>query len=134
MQRIYFIQSIYFLFNTLFQILFFVSDFSGQTIAADKQTAHIVVHDSETEIFTLKLLRPKFMNSLLTTQSLSDFLVESVLLIFSVFHVVLLCVFTFLVSCCGVRYDFSLKQCLYLQLLAGVFMSLCGFLCVFVCA
>jgi hypothetical protein len=57
MQSIYFIRSIYFLFNTLFQILFSVSDFSGQTIAADKQTAHIVVHDSETEIFTLKLLR-----------------------------------------------------------------------------
>ena len=49
------------------------------------------------------------MNSLLTTQSLNDFLVECLLLIFSVFLVVLLCVFTFLVSCCGVRYDFSLK-------------------------
>ena len=37
------------------------------------------------------------------------FLLGSVLLILLVFCVVLLCVFTFRMSCCGVRYDFCIK-------------------------
>ena len=48
--------------------------------------------------------------------------------------VVLLCVFTFLVSCCDVHYDFHIKQCsvrLYLQLFVGGFMSYLRCLCLF---
>jgi hypothetical protein len=41
----------------------------------------------------------------------SGFLVGSVLFIFLVVYVVLLCVFTFLVPCCDVRYDFHKKRC-----------------------
>jgi hypothetical protein len=47
----------------------------------------------------------------------------SVLLIFLVVYVVLLCVFTFLVPCCDVRYDFHIKKCsvrLCLQLFVGL--------------
>jgi hypothetical protein len=36
--------------------------------------------------------------------------VGSVFLIFLVFYVVLLCVFTFLVGCCDVRYNFRIKK------------------------
>ena len=58
------------------------------------------------------------------------FLVGSarVLLIFLIvfFSVVILCVWTFWVQCCDVRYDFGMKRCsfpLYLQLFVGVLMS-----------
>jgi hypothetical protein len=44
------------------------------------------------------------------------FLVGSVLLIFLVFCVVLLCVFTFWVPCCGVRYDFRINTLFGLSL------------------
>ena len=50
------------------------------------------------------------------------------LLIFLVVYVVLLCVFTFLVPCCDVRYDFHIKRCsirLCLQLFVGELMSYC---------
>jgi hypothetical protein len=49
------------------------------------------------------------------------------------FHVVLLCVFTFLVSCCDVRYDFHIRTVrLYLQLFVGEIMAYCGsFFCVY---
>jgi hypothetical protein len=43
------------------------------------------------------------------TECTPDFLVGSVLLIFLIFCVVLLCVFTFWVPCCGVRYNFRIK-------------------------
>ena len=39
----------------------------------------------------------------------SRFLVGSVLFAFLVFYVVVICVFTFLVRCCAVRYDFGLN-------------------------
>ena len=42
-------------------------------------------------------------------QFLSRFIVGSVLLIFYFFCVILLCVFTFWVSCCDVRYDFRMN-------------------------
>ena len=45
---------------------------------------------------------------------------------FGFFVVVLLCVFTFRVSSCDVRYDFRIKRCsvrLYLQLFVGCLMS-----------
>ena len=47
----------------------------------------------------------------------SVFLVRSVLLIFLIFCVLLLCVFTFWVPCCDVRYDFRIKTmfCSYLS-------------------
>ena len=41
----------------------------------------------------------------------SQFFVGSVLLIFLVFCIVLLCVFTFWVPCCDVRYYFRIKRC-----------------------
>ena len=50
----------------------------------------------------------------------------SVLLILLVFYVVLLCVFTSLVACCDVCYNFRIKKCsvlLYLQSPVGVLMS-----------
>ena len=50
----------------------------------------------------------------------------SLLLIFIVFCVVLLCVFTFCVPCCGDRYDFRIKRCsvrLCLQLFVEGLMS-----------
>jgi hypothetical protein len=46
--------------------------------------------------------------------------------------VVLLCVFTFCVPCCGDRYDFRIKRCsvrLYLQLFVGGLMSYLRYLC-----
>jgi len=49
-------------------------------------------------------------------------LVYPMLLIFLVFCVVLLCVFTFWVLCCDVWYDFRIKRCsvrVYIQLLVG---------------
>ena len=55
-------------------------------------------------------------------------MVGSVLLIFLVVYVVMLCVFTFLVPCCDVRYDFHIKRCsvrLCLQLFVGELMSYC---------
>ena len=61
-----------------------------------------------------------------------DILVGSVLLIFSLFLVVLFCVFSFLVPCCDVRYDFRIKQCLvqlFLRLLQGKLMSYLRYLC-----
>jgi hypothetical protein len=42
---------------------------------------------------------------------IAGFLVGSVLLTFSIFCAVPLCVFTFLVSCCDVHYDLLLKRC-----------------------
>jgi hypothetical protein len=53
------------------------------------------------------------------------FLVGSVLLIYLVLCVVLLCVFTFWVPCCDVRYDFRL----YLQLFVGWLISYLRYLC-----
>ena len=57
------------------------------------------------------------------------------MLIFFIFVVVvLLCVFTFLVPCSDVRYDFRIKKCavrLYLQLFVGGFMSYLRYLCLF---
>ena len=56
------------------------------------------------------------------------FCCSSVLLIFLVVHVVLLCVFTFLVPCCLVHYDFHIKRCsvrLCLQLFVWELMSYC---------
>jgi hypothetical protein len=62
-------------------------------------------------------------------------MVVSVLLIFLVFGVVLLCVFTFWVPCYDVRYDFRINQCsvcLFFQLFVGGSMSYvrCLMLCV----
>jgi hypothetical protein len=44
-------------------------------------------------------------------QFIPGFLVSSVLLIILVFYAVLLCVFTFGVPCCDVRYDFRIQWC-----------------------
>jgi hypothetical protein len=58
----------------------------------------------------------------------------SLLLIFLVFCVVLLCVFTFCVPCCDVRSDFRIKRCpvrLYLQLFVGGIMPYLRYLCLF---
>ena len=63
------------------------------------------------------------------------FLLGSVLLIFLVFCVVLLCVFTFWVPCCDVRYNFRIKRCsvrLYLQLFVGRRMPYLRYLCLVV--
>ena len=63
------------------------------------------------------------------------FLMGSVLPIFLVFCVLLLCVFTFLVPCYNVWYDIRIKTCsicLYLQLFVRGFMSHCVFF-VYVC-
>jgi hypothetical protein len=62
------------------------------------------------------------------------FLVGSMLLIFLFFVVVLLCVFTFWVSCCNVRYDFLIKRYsgrLYLQLFVWGCISYLRYLCLF---
>ena len=53
------------------------------------------------------------------------FLAGSVLLIFLVFCVVLLCVLMFLVPCCDVRYDFCIKTSADVLLFVGVLMSCC---------
>ena len=45
----------------------------------------------------------------IVSYSFPVFFLESVLLIFLVFCVVLVCVFTLLVPCCDVRYDFRMK-------------------------
>ena len=58
----------------------------------------------------------------------------SVLLIFLVFCVVLLCVLTFWVPCCDVRYHFHIQRCsvrLYLQLFVLGRMSYVRYLCLF---
>ena len=64
------------------------------------------------------------------------FLVGSVLLIFLVFCVVLLCVFTFWVSCCDVRNDFRIKTKfgLCLQLFVRGLMSYLRYLCLLACS
>ena len=58
-------------------------------------------------------------------------LVGSMLLIFLVFCVVLLCVFTFCVSCCDVNYDFRIKTMFGLSLLSVVCSRSHVFLCMF---
>jgi hypothetical protein len=62
------------------------------------------------------------------------FLVCSVLLIFSVFCVVLLCVFAFWATCCDVHYTFCIKICFVrrcLQLFVGGRMSYLRYLYLF---
>jgi hypothetical protein len=54
--------------------------------------------------------------------------------IFRFFCVVLLCVFTFLIPCCDVHYDFRIKTIidrLHLQLFVGGFMPYLCYLCLF---
>ena len=56
----------------------------------------------------------------------------SMLLIFLVFCVVPLCVFTFWVPCCDIRYDLHIKRCsvrIYLQLFVRGLMSYLHYLC-----
>jgi hypothetical protein len=62
------------------------------------------------------------LESRLSNEFTPRFLLGYVLLIFLVFCVVLLCVFTFWVPRCDARYNFRIKRCsvrLYLQLFVG---------------
>ena len=63
--------------------------------------------------------------------SLSVFLVGSVLLIFSVFYVVLLCVFTFSVPCCDLPCDFRIKTMFTSSYLYEGLKSYLRYLCLF---
>ena len=74
---------------------------------------------------------------LLAPEFKSDFLVGSLLLIFVIFCVVLLCVFTFWVPRCDVRYDFGIKTMFgssFPQVVCRRVHVLFTYLCLFTCS
>jgi hypothetical protein len=83
----------------------------------------------------LTLYMSNMVHTLWTPEFTPCFLVGFVFLIFLVFCVVLLCVFTFLVPCCDVRYDFHIKNNVWFvftpKLFVGGLMSYLCYLCLF---
>ena len=79
----------------------------------------------------LTLYMSNMVYTLWTPEFTPGFLVEFVFLIFLVFCVVLLCVFTFLVPCCDVRYDFHIKNDVWFVFTSKLFVFFMLFLFVY---